>query len=378
MRVLFWSGNFWPLIGGAEVLASKLLPALRERGYEFIVVTSQRPLDCPSVANYKGIPVYRFPFRENFTDLSRLMEMRQYVAKLKRTFAPDLVHISAVEMDHFFHLLTGDAYPAPLLVTLHNVLPDHAVRQDSWLGQLIRNADWLTCVSAAVLTETRQLVPEIIPRSSVLHNGLDTPTNDPEPPPIDAPRLLCLGRLKTRKGFDVALTAFASITDRFPDARLTIAGDGPERSKLEQQAVKLGLKGVIEFIGWVAPEKVPAVVNASTIVVMPSRHEPFGLVALDAALMARPIVASRVGGLSEVVIHQQTGLLVEPEDSAELAEAIIFLLDHPEKAMRMGQAARQRALDVFSWERCVDGYANLYKRLIDGTQSITDKSTQLS
>jgi len=98
---------------------------------------------------------------------------------------------------------------------------------------------------------------------------------------------------------------------------------------------------------------------------MPSRHEPFGLVALDAALMARPIVASRVGGLSEVVVHRQTGLLFDNEDSRGLADAIISLLNHPEVARRMGQAARRRALNVFSWERCVNGYADLYRSLVN-------------
>jgi len=182
--------------------------------------------------------------------------------------------------------------------------------------------------------------------------------------PSDTPRLLCLGRLVPDKGFDLALAAFALIIERFPQVRLVVAGDGSERPKLEQQAVRLGLEGVVDFIGWVAPESVPALVSTSTVVVMPSRYEPFGLVALDAALMARPIVASRVGGLSEVVRHQQTGLLVEKEDSRALADAISFLLDHSETARRMGQMARQRALDVFSWERCINAYDSLYRKLI--------------
>jgi len=87
-------------------------------------------------------------------------------------------------------------------------------------------------------------------------------------------------------------------------------------------------------------------------------------VALEAALMARPVVATRVGGLLEVVVHQQTGLLVEQEDSHGLAEAIASLLDHPETATEMGQAARQRAQKVFSWKQCVDAYDALYQKLI--------------
>jgi glycosyltransferase involved in cell wall biosynthesis len=95
-------------------------------------------------------------------------------------------------------------------------------------------------------------------------------------------------------------------------------------------------------------------------------------VVLQAAMMARPVVATRVSGISEVVVHRQTGLLVDPEDEKGLAEAIAFLLDHPETAMRMGQSARQRVQKLFSWEDCVQAYDTLYRKLI------TSDSTEIS
>lgn len=364
MRVLFWSGNFWPVIGGAEVLAGQLLPALRERGYDFTVITSQRPLERPDEETYKGIPVHRFPFRENLNQVSQALKIRQQIVNLKKQFAPHLIHISAVEKDHVFQLFTANAYPAPVLVTLHNVLAQYAATNDSWLGRLIVAADWISCVSESVLSATRRMLPWSTCRSSLIYNGLNIPDFAPKRAPTGAPRLLCLGRLKARKGFDVALTAFASISGRFSTARLVVAGDGPERPSLEAQAARLGIAGAVDFIGWVSPESVPILVSSANIVIMPSRHEPFGLVALDAALMARPIVASRVGGLAEVIIHQKTGLLVDPEDSAGLAEAIAFLLLNEEVATQMGRVARQRAQMMFSWTRCVDAYDKLYRKLV--------------
>jgi glycogen(starch) synthase len=214
-----------------------------------------------------------------------------------------------------------------------------------------------------VLADTHRRVPETVRYSSVLYNGLDTPIEAPTPLPTDAPQLLCLGRLKRHKGFDLALTAFASIVSRFPRAQLTIAGDGPERPKLEQQAQSLGLGNAVAFTCWVAPQDVPPLVNTASLVVMPSRREAFGLVALDAAVMARPIVATRVGGLVEVVEHQHTGLLVENEEAEALAQAIAFLLNHPQVAIRLGQAARQRAQERFSWQQYVTAYERLYKKL---------------
>src|SRR4029453_14080575 len=111
------------------------------------------------------------------------------------------------------------------------------------------------------------------------------------------------------------------------------------------QVVRLGLTDVVEFIGWVAPENVPALINTATIVVMPFPLEQLGLLALEAAQMARPIVATRVGGLSEVVEQGQTGFLVDNENVNQVAEAIATLLERPELEIRMVKAPRHRALE---------------------------------
>jgi len=369
MRVLFWLETFWPTIGGIEVLATKLLSALRERGCESIVVTPLHDSSRPMQDHYQGIPVYRFPFALAHNNLSRLLTLRQQVADLKRAFRPDVIHINALGLSGFFHLTTAQVYSAPLLVTLHDDRLrddqlDLPVDNDVLAGRILRSADWISCVSTAVRTEVCRVLPEIAARSSTVHNGLDLPALLPIPLPIRAPRLLCLGRLVFRKGFDVALSAFSLVTHRFPDARLLIAGDGAARSALEHQAAELGLAEVVDFIGWVAPEQVPALINTTTVVVMPSRREPFGLVALEAAQMARPIVATRVGGLPEVVEHEQTGLLVENENVHQLAESIARLLEHPETAVRLGQTARRRAIERFSWDHCVGAYEALYRQLL--------------
>jgi glycogen(starch) synthase len=173
-----------------------------------------------------------------------------------------------------------------------------------------------------------------------------------------------LGRLIPHKGADLALTAFASVVDRFPRARLTIAGEGPERPKLEEQAVALGLKDVVEFAGWVSPERVPAIINSATVVIIPSWREGLPWVAMEAAHMARPIVATSVGGLPDVIVDRQTGLLVEPGNSGAIAEAVVWLLDHPEKAVQIGKNARLQAQNAFSWAGYVNAYDDLYQRLV--------------
>jgi glycogen(starch) synthase len=364
MRVLFWSAVFWPTIGGVEVLAAKLLPALRKRGHEFIVVTPKSYSNLPDYTLYNGIPVHRLAFRNDSTEnmIEYVLDVRRRVLRLKQNFLPDLIHINAVGRGDFFHLTTNHTHRIPAVVTLHGRWEEEI---EPVVRHTLRNADWIAGCSSAILDQGRQLVPEISCRSSIIYNGVEFPPLPPEPLPFDPPRIVCLGRLACEKGFDLALTAFASILDRFPQARLSIVGNGPARTALEQQAAKEKISQAVEFTGWVAPERVPALINDATIVVMPSREDSLPLVALEAARMARPIVATRVGGLPEVVLHQQTGLLVEKENAGGLADAISFLIAHPDAAVQMGRAAQSRVQTVFSWERHVNAYDALYRQLVN-------------
>jgi glycosyltransferase involved in cell wall biosynthesis len=362
MRILFWSYVFWPKIGGVEVHAGKLLPSLKSRGYEFLVVTTKSHSDEPDTHLYHGIPIHRFPFWDStsYRDVDSMARIRQKIIALKRTFAPDLIHINAIDIGNWFHTLTSNVSRAPLLVTLHG---EWMSRDDRVVERTLRDADWVTGCSRAILDKGRQLVPEIISRSSIIYNGLDSPTHSPEPLPFEEPRLLCLGRLSPEKGFDLAVEAFDLVLRRFPKARLMISGDGPSRLELERMVAQKKLEQSVDFLGWVKPENVPALINSSTLVVMPSRQESLPLVALEAALMERPVLATWVGGLPEVVVHEQTGLLVKPDDSHALTEAVAYLLHRPELAVRIGQNARRWAEQKFNWQTHVDGYDELYKEL---------------
>jgi len=365
MRILYCTELFWPHIGGAEIMATRFLSAMQERGHEFVVATSHSGLNLPDSELVHGTRVHRFRFHHALANrrLDRLVAVQRQLAELRRAVKPELVHLSNIGADTFFHLHTASAYHAPTLVALHGLPMVSFSGENGLVERVLRSADWIAAVSRATLDEARRAVPEITPRSSAIHNGLSMPLVMPDPLPFDPPRLLCLGRLVPHKGFDLALAALASLTDRLPQARLTVAGDGPARAGLERQVAGLGLAHRVDFAGWVAPEQVPALINACTVVVMPSRREPFGLVALQAAQMARPIVATRVGGLPEVVVDGKTGLLVDADDIAALAEGIAHLLGHPREATRMGRAARRRARARFGLEQMVDAYDTLYQAL---------------
>ncbi len=248
-----------------------------------------------------------------------------------------------------------------------DILSSQTTGRDTIEAHILMAADWVTSCSVSALNQARLLVPEITSISSVIYNGAEVPKLIPEPLPNNPPQLLCLGRLVPYKGFDLAINAFNIIIKKFPHARMIIAGDGPERCNLEKQVSILGLTKLVEFVGWVAPNKVPALINAATAVVMPSRLEGLPGVAIQAGLMARPVVATSVGGLPEIVIHQQTGLIIEKDDINKLVESITYLLEYPEKAVQMGQAARIIVQETFNWEQHVNAHDNIYRKFVNGT-----------
>lgn len=361
MRVLMWMVNFWPNIGGVEVHATKFLPALQNRGYHFLVIASQSDPELPDQDIFKGIPVHRFPFHLANNNLTDLMKIRKDIAQLKISFRPDLIHRNGVGVGDFFNLTTANAYPAPLLVTLRG----HWQKElDGLVAQTLRAANWVVGCSQAILEKGLALEPRIRTNSTTILNAFEEPDLPPSPLSFNPIRLLCLGRFHPVKGFDVGLTAFASLVHDFPEIRLVMAGDGPDRQKLEEQSEKLSLGNFVDFIGWIPPDQVYALINSVSMVFMPSRSESFPIVAIQAAQMARPVVGTRVGGMQEIVQDRETGLLVEAENSQEMSIAIRYLLEHPQTAIRFGQQAYLRVRESFGWEQHIQAYDRLYQKLI--------------
>jgi glycogen(starch) synthase len=365
MRVLFWTDWFLPSIGGVEVFSARLLPALARRGHEITVVAGHHRSGLPDEMDFDGVTVRRFPFHQVLAanDVDRMSEILLRISRLKGALDPDLIHLNTLGPSVLYHLHTSRRGSVPVLLTMHSPVMEGAARPDTLSGQALRSAVWVNCNSHAVHVDLCRRVPELSDRSSVTYYGMDAPALQPAPRPQHNPRVLGFGRLVPEKGFDLAIRAFEAVVRSFPRARLVIAGEGSERSALERLVAACGLSAVVDLVGPVLPDAVPGLINTASLVVVPSRwDEPFGLVALEAALMARPVVAARAGGLAEVVEHGTTGLLVDKENSLALANAVIHLLSDPAAADRMGLVARARARERFAWGRCVDEYERLYER----------------
>jgi len=366
MRILHWNESWRPLIGGTEVLLQHLATEQRRRGHALAVITDRAHDRLEPEETTEGVAIHRLPLKRALLSgaPADLRAASEAVAAVRRSFRPEVVHLHVNGPSVWFHLLTQPVHPAPTLVTLHTPFRELAVPRPL-LARLLGSAAWITTVSHALLAELHVLFPETRARSGVVWNALPSPVLAPAPLASAPPVLLAAGRLVPEKGFDTAIRALARLRPVFPAARLVIAGDGPERDALARLADELLPTGCVTFLGWVDPARIPAVINDATLLLMPSRwQEPFGLVALQAAQMGRPIVASAVGGLVEIVVDGVTGRLVPPDDPTAMAAAAAALLADPAAAARCGAAARERAEARFSLAGCADGYDALYARQI--------------
>ncbi|MBE0477485.1 MAG: glycosyltransferase family 4 protein [Coriobacteriia bacterium] len=188
--------------------------------------------------------------------------------------------------------------------------------------------------------------------------GLPAPVSGAEGPLVGM-----VGRLQDVKGGEVFVRAAALIAAEEPASRLLVVGAGPERDRLERLAAELIPPGRLAFTGAVSPAA-PYTARLDVLAV-PSLSEGLGHSAMEGMALGVPVVASRVGGLPEVVEDGVTGLLVPPSDPNALAGAILTLLADPERARRMGEAGRVRAAERSSSARLVKAHLDLYRRLLD-------------
>lgn len=366
LRILFFAEQFWPSIGGVEVIGSKLARALQTKGHRVEVTTSHSSFATSDTDDMDGVKIHRFRFLEALTTrrLDLFEENYRRLLQVRREFRPDVVHAVVTGPSILFHLRAQAREPIPTLLGLQNGDSPQSSSPDGTLRRALRESNHVVVVSKAVCADVERVAPEAAPYCSVVYNGLEMPALAPSPLPFDEPRLVCVGRIVSDKGFDVALRAFARVLDTFPRARLSIAGDGPAREGLERLAVELGIRDRTDFPGWVVPERIPELMNSATVCVTPSRsQEAFGLVTLEAMQMARPVVATRVGGTAEVLVDGETGVLVPSEDERAMAAAITALLENPALARKMGRAGRQRAATKFSFDAYYQAFEHLYSEV---------------
>jgi glycosyltransferase involved in cell wall biosynthesis len=366
--------------GGAEILLADTLPLLIDR-FDVRI----RALAEPATL--------RADFRSAGVDASLVDETRpdgaswrHLAAQLRRELMrnpADIVHT------HLFKAtmvgrLTRIAMPAGprLVTTLHN--PDYSnpdwpsrihgmSRQFIDWGTAVAANDSIVAVSAAVAADYRRHMGLRGPwgRIEVIHNAIDIDRYIRTCAGVDraAARLawgwapeqfavLSIGRLTDQKNFDALIDAVERIRARGIDAKALVFGQGPNRQRLERIA-----GNAVRFHGLASRDEVAAAMVACDVYVQPSRFEAFGMAILEAMAAARPVVATAVDGIREVVADNDTGILVPREDNVQFGEALIDLARDAEKRRRLGEAGRRRARLLFGVDTWVQRTSDLYMRL---------------
>lgn len=183
--------------------------------------------------------------------------------------------------------------------------------------------------------------------------------------PIDENIILFIGNLSPYKGPDVLLRAMPKILKEIADARLVFVGSGVMEEELEGLCKRLGVEKNVKFAGFVEESMKSFYYKAADVFVLPSvmKHEIFGIVNLEAMVCGVPIVASKIGGVPDVVKDGENGLLIPPRDSKALADVIIYLLENENVRKKMGKNGREKVKN-YSWERIVEETEKVYKELL--------------
>ena len=344
-------------ISGSEAHLLSLLPRLRERGWDvrMLMLHQHEPgaWDFARALEARGVPLDSISLRADVDPVAFL----RVVAYLLRT-RPTILHSHLVHAEAY-GLLAGAVARVPVrFATKHGF---NEFREAPYFGLYERSVASLAHVHIAISRGLARYLEEVEgfdgESFEIVHYGID-PDGEPAPYTGGERRLLCVGRLIPIKGHIVLLRAFAEAKRKLPDLQLDIAGRGALEPALKALAAELDIAESVRFLGQVTP--IQGAIERSTVVVVPSMGEGFGMVALEAMERARPVIAASIGGLGELVQDGETGLLVPPGESEPLRDAIVRVAGDLELARRMGEAGRRRAVTRFLQDFCTDRTELLY------------------
>jgi glycogen(starch) synthase len=374
------TSSYSPHVGGVEEVVRRLGEGLHHHGAQPVIITNRWPKHLPREAVLEGLPVWRPVFRVPEPNWRQLggwaltsLATELWLHRKAKERRCDLVNVHCVSSNGRYALDLHRRLDVPLIVSVHGELTGDANDVYSRSPQLRRTLRKLLAAASAVTAPTRAALRDVeefagspCDKGVVIANGVDIELFAKARESAAARKgVVAVGRLVAVKQFDVLIKAFDLAARHRPSAVLRIVGDGPERQALESLAKRLPTAARIEFLGVASQAEVAAHMAAADLFVLPSSHEAMGLTILEAMAAGTPVIASRVGGVPEVVDHERTGLLVQSGDVDALAAAIGKLLDDSRLRARLAAHASPH-VQAFSWASCVRGYMDVYSTALEG------------
>ena len=367
--------SFAPARGGIETLVEQAAVALREAGVASAVLAVSADEAIQPDRDEWGTRVYRIllrDFNESGTEVGKgpstplrvpLSSIASVYTAIRRVIAatrPQIVHIHHPSPLSVPAVTIADSMGIPCVTHVHGRIEPTTPPA---FKRHLRDATWVCAVSGSVSDSIahscHRTMPTLLLRNAVWDPAARITAWRPVPHSV-----AMVGRMSPEKGFSQGLRALALVREDVPDLTIRFVGGGLEEGPLFELARDMDLLRSIEYYGRLSNHDALRIVAGVDLVLVPSTTlEGFSLVALEAALLGKPVVATDVGGLPETVIHGETGLLTQDGNPQGLAAAVLRLIRDPGLRSSMGVRARDRALARFSMER----YTRELRRIYRGT-----------
>lgn len=379
IKILFMIGTLD--VGGTEGQLVELVTRLDSRRFHPLVCSLSLGGPMEARLKAKGIPVTIIGFRgfrrprgvSLFRHVPSLLAELVRLVRLIRAELPDIVH-GFLFWAYVLGTFAARVGRVPIAVSSRRSLGHFKANKPHYL-LLERIANRMTDLVIANSEAVRQDVMQregLPPKKvMVIRNGLDVSRFDVSPDEraresLDLQRgavvVGVVANLIHYKGYQFFLDAWASVRKKLPRGVALLLGDGPLRQELERKVGEMGLRESVRFLG--IRQDVPALLALMDLVVHPSLEEGLSNAILEAMAAAKPVIATVVGGNTEAVVHGETGLLVPPRDSRALAQAMLWLLEHPTEAAGFGEAGRRRVAERFELSAMVRQYEAVYECLV--------------
>ncbi len=332
---------------------------LTERGFEIkLISVGGEPLD--------SVETVIFPRQNQFSYLKCLPAAKKEALK----FSPDLIHAHYVSGNGLLAVWSGIK---PLVASVWGA---DIIDLSGWpfyrfvINRVLKRAAHVTATSDFLKNAAIRLNPVVTEKISVIPFGVEVPEQITELPPVRPFKLCFIKSLRPKYGPDVLLQAVYEIKKEVPDIQLTLAGEGPMKERLEWIINELGLERNVTLVGFVPNKEVYALIRKHHVMVMPSimDSESFGVAAIEAGACARAVVASRVGGVPEVISDGRSGILVPAKDHKSLAQAILKLASDKNLCDKMGREGYEFVRQHYKWDKSLDLMSELYERVIHASR----------
>ncbi|MDI6792443.1 MAG: glycosyltransferase [bacterium] len=355
-------------VGGTEKVLARLVAGLNKERYRILVCSLQKRGPVADEIERCGIKVVSLDM-EGKLNLNAPLKLFSLLKKEK----VDILH------SYLFHAnllarIVGRLARVPIIISSERTMEMEG-RHRLIINRLTAPlADCITVNSNSVREFVSHRIGIDSQKLVTIYNGLDVSDFQRKEGDssgvkkkwgIDSDKVVigCVARFDPPKGVEYLLQAAVRVIAKHPNALFLLVGYGPLRRKLEDMTEELGLASKVIFTG--ECNDVPGMLSIMDIFVLPSLYEGFPNAVLEAMAASRPVVATSVAGIPEIVVDNETGLLVPRANPEALAEAINTLIQYPEMAEKMGQAGRSRVEDYFSLEKMVEETEELYERLIE-------------